>query len=118
MVGGAVDRDRGGAKADDGAGELLPRGMQQGDVEQTGVATDGPRGGLLDEHDGVFCPRAHRGGGIVAAVQAQTERVAVEGDRAIEIGHGQVDWTEAECGGQRGAWGGVVGGRRRHRLRR
>ena len=52
--------------------------------------------GILDEDEQVLAAGAHRRDVAVAIVQLQAQRALVERDRAVEIGDGEVDGTEAQ----------------------
>ena len=89
MVGGAVDRRAGDDEALDGAGELLARVVQQGEVVEPGMTARGAGGRLLDELEQVGGARAEHGAGVGAAVNLQADDVLVEGDGAVEVRDGQ-----------------------------
>ena len=58
------------------------------------------RARLLVEHDEVLAARAQRGDGALAPLHAQPEGVLVEGDRAVEVGDGEVHRAEPQRGGE------------------
>ena len=74
-----LDRRARGGEPLGGAGELVARGVQQREVVEAGVAAGAARVGLLDEHEQVLAAGAERGAAVLAAVDAQADRVLVEG---------------------------------------
>ena len=122
VVGGALDRRARGGEARGGAGELL---AASGTAARSGR---GRRGGRRGARVGSSSrtsrsspPAPSAATASVAAVQAQAERVLVEGDRAVEVGDGEVDGAEAQRVGEAVGRRGVGGGLRRghgHRIAR
>jgi len=102
----AVDRRAAGGQAQRPPGQLLARGVEQRVVVQAGVAPGGTRRRVLVEDDDILLAGPEPGDRVLAAVRPQAERVLIEGDRAVEVGNGQVDRAQAQGGGERRAGGG------------
>jgi hypothetical protein len=102
VVGGALDRCARLREPQRGAGELLARRIQQRVVVEAGMAARAicPRVLVEDDH-GLAAVAEPRGGGLVC-VDAQAERALVPGDRAVELGDGEVHGAEPQRGGEGG----------------
>jgi hypothetical protein len=92
----AADRGAGGGEPRDGAGEPRSIPEQQGEVVQAGVPPRGSRRPVLvQDHQLLVARPERRGPGLdVAAPLGQAERAAVEGRRALEVGHREVRRAE------------------------
>ena len=78
VVGRAADARAGDGEPLRGARELEPRGVQEREVVEAGVAPGGARVRVLDEHEQVLAAGAERGAVVLAAVQPQADRGLVE----------------------------------------
>ena len=103
VIGGSLDRRAGVGQALDRAGQLLPRGMEQGEVVEAGVASGrlerpaarGGRAGLRRRLRALPVP--------LAGAQPQADRALVELDRAVEVGDDDVDGPRRRSSGSVGA---------------
>ena len=66
------------------------------------MAARRPGARLPVQHHEVLAAGAERGGGILARVLTQAERIPIERDRAVEVGDGEVHRAQAQRGGERG----------------
>ena len=122
MVGAVVDRDAVVEQPLDGAAELAAVGVEERDVVEAGVAGRRRRGaGALPrvDPDVVVVVAGGEEGGVEADLapvggHAEAERVAVEGERAVEVGDPEVHVADADGGVDGfGVHGGSVPPRRR-----
>jgi hypothetical protein len=70
-------------------------------VVEAGVAARGPRARLLVEREHVVAPGAHVRDRVLASMEPQPDRVLVEADRAVEVGDGDVHWSESHVSSPR-----------------
>jgi hypothetical protein len=93
-----------GGEAPDGAAQLVAVGIHERDVVEARVPGGGRRGArALErvERDVVVVVARGEEGGVDAGRpaigdDAEAERVAVEGDRAVEVGHLEVDVADVD----------------------
>ena len=116
VVGRAADARAGGGEPLRGARQLE---RARGAAARSGRGRRGGRRGralaVLDEDEQVLAAGAERGAAVLAAVQPQADRVLVEGDRAVEVGDGQLDGAHPQRRGEDRSLG--VGLGRGHGLR-
>ena len=97
VVGGALDRSLADHDALGDAGEFEAARVEQGHVVQTGVPADAARAGRFVQDDQLLAACREPGLIAVAARELQPQDVAVERDRAVELGDLQVGGAEREC---------------------
>ena len=91
VVGEPRERDPLAGHVREPGGEVDPLGEEQREVVETGVAVRGPRTGLLHEHEQLALPGGDRRAAVVAGELDEPERLPVEGERALEVGDGEMD---------------------------
>ena len=94
VVRGALDRRPRARQASRRAGKLLPRRMEQGEVVEPRVPSGRAGVRVFDENEQVLAPGPECGSSASAPVGAEPDRILVEGNGAIEVGHGQLDGAE------------------------
>ena len=72
------------------AGEVGPLGHQQREVIEAGGTRHGPCARLLDQHQQLVAAGAQHRPRAALVEHLQADRLAVERERAAEVGHGQV----------------------------
>ena len=82
------------------AGEIDALGDEEREMEETRIPVRGPRAGLPGEHDQVLAPGPEPRTSVVTIVHDETDLRLVVGDRAVEIGHREMDCTHARVGRQ------------------
>ncbi len=80
------------------AREVGALGEQQREVKEPGVAARGTGPRLLDEHEQLALCDAERGAALPRLEHAQPDAGAVEAERALQVGHRQVNGADRRRG--------------------
>ena len=75
--------------------QLLPRGVEQRDVVEAGVAPGGAGARLLVQHQHVLRAGAEGRHPVIVPVDPEPDRVLVERDRAVEVGDREVGGAQS-----------------------
>jgi hypothetical protein len=89
VIGGAVKKGARLGQASQGEGERFARRKQHGEVEQPGRSVRAPRLLALDQHEEVAGAGAEPNDPAVVGMDAETEALRVERQRAGEVRDGQ-----------------------------